>query len=669
MIASPPIPPKTALIAKLWHTPDSVRIRLPEMDADFRRIVRKLGYVWSGSAWERPITQFTGAAADRAAELCAALLAAGFVVDAPDEIVSMAASGNWQPEQKRWVKGHPRGFALRWRGQDENLYDRARMLPGAEYDPDTKSVVVPPLYYEEVIGFAETHDFRFTPEAEERLAQARRDYARTLIPAIEAPAPAPKKRGKVRRCDPAKFADLPARSLTTTTALYPHQVPAVTKLAPLRVGALFMDMGVGKSRCAIELATLRQARTSRVIWFCPVSLKLTIAAEIAKHTTGEAVHVFDDDTAAGNTPEAFWYVVGIESMSASDRVVLAVNQLVDGDAFVIVDESSYIKGHASKRTMRITEIARRARYRLLLTGTPISQGVEDLYAQMRFLSPDILGYGSFYAFANNHLEYSDKYPGLIRRSLRTDALADKISPYIYQVTKEECLDLPAKLYDAVYCGLTPEQRAAYEQAKYEILLGKDTDDLTSYVIFRLFTALQQIVSGYWRREGELIELPHERLDTLRLALNGIPDGEKVIIWCKFVHSLRQIADAIPGAALYYGELSEHEREAELARFRGGDSRFLIATQATGGHGLTLNEAHYHVFYENEFKYSHRIQAEDRSHRIGQTQPVTYIDLWSRSGIDERIQKALAKKEDVVKAFRREVKKINTEEAGALMRGL
>src|SRR5690606_3131865 len=137
----------------------------------------------------------------------------------------------------------------------------------------------------------------------------------------------------------------------------------------------------------------------------------------------------------------------------------------DSDTFVIVDESGYIKGHAARRSVRIAELSARSRYRLLLTGTPLTQGVEDLWSQMRFLSKEILGYESFYSFARSHLEYSEKYPGMIVGTRHVDRLAERIAPFVYQVTKEECLDLPPKLYDSLYFDLTPEQGAAYIQAK------------------------------------------------------------------------------------------------------------------------------------------------------------------------------------------------------------
>lgn len=647
----------TAAVASLKYSSTVLVCSLPEYNDTFRVVMHRCGLRWS--EYDRHyvralVAEINGAPLDRASEVAASLLKAGFPVNVDDTVAEKVKAASWEPEHLCWVLAIEGQFHLRWRGKNENLYARAKMLPGASYNADSKAVAVPALYFEEVSGFAEEHNFHFTTQAVALLEKARREYHRLVLPEIKMPAKQEKKKIIVMRmCDPRRFADIPRRNLSTTTELYPHQVKAVEKQLPLKVGALFMDMGTGKTRVAIELIARRQQRISKVVWFCPVSLKLTIAEEFTKHTRGENIFIFDDEITDYGIPPAFCYIVGIESMSSSDRVVLTVNKLIDEDTFVVVDESSYIKGHASKRTMRITEIAKRSRYRLLLTGTPLSQGVVDLYAQFKFLSPDILGFGSFYSFARKHLEYSEKYPGMIVGSHNVEQLAEKIAPYVYQVTKAECMDLPEKLYDQIYFSLTREQENEYERAKTEILMSVPDDRLDSLVIFRLFTALQQIVSGFYNRDGELTELPHRRIQFLQTAIASIPEDEKVVIWCKYVYSVEHIAHALSGAVLYYGAYNERERAEQLARFRSG-ARFLIATQSTGGHGLTINEAHYHIFYENEFKYSHRIQAEDRSYRIGQTQPVTYIDIISRSGIDRKIMQSLAKKEDVVKSFRRQV---------------
>lgn len=458
-------------------------------------------------------------------------------------------------------------------------------------------------------------------------------------------------------------------SFATRTSLMAHQATAVEKMRPTCVGALFMEMGTGKTRATIELARLRTAKIDRVIWYCPVALKETIRREILKHADCEDVYVFDGKTSIGTITPARWYIIGIESMSSSARVIATANTLTTDKTMVILDESSYIKGHNSLRTQRITFISERARYRLILTGTPLSQGVVDLYAQMKFLSPKILGYSSFYSFSANHLEYSERYPGMIVRAHNIPYIAAKIQPYVYQVTKAECLDLPPKLYERRWVNLTGEQREWYEQAKDEILaeMLDDNEEFSSIAIYRLFTALQSIVSGFWNRKGQKIKMKCNRQAVLVDTINEIPRDAKVVIFGKFQYDIRTVRAALEDefgtgcVAEFHGGLNENQKEAELQRFC-SDARFFLATQSSGGHGLTLNEAHYVIFYNNGFKYSERLQAEDRCHRIGQESKVTYIDIISNSGIDERIHDALHRKGNAVSAFKEAVDRVKNKKA-------
>lgn len=451
------------------------------------------------------------------------------------------------------------------------------------------------------------------------------------------------------------------------TELMPHQVPAVEKMIRTTIGGLFMDMGTGKTRTTLELVYRRQDRIDKVVYFCPVSLKATVKQEILKHTdcTDADIYVFGSKTRERSVPKALWYIIGIESMSSSTRMVLAANKLITARSMVILDESSYIKGHASKRTTRITALGAKAKYRLILTGTPLSQGVVDLYAQMRFLSPKILGYNSFYSFAANHLEYSEKFPGRIVRSHNTRYLAAKTKPYVYQITKEECLDLPDKLYETRYFHFTDEQGHEYRLAKEEILAELEKENFDSTVIFRLFTVLQEIVCGFWNRrvkgKFQLIEFRHYRLETFMEAVADVPESEKIIVWAKFQYDIKHIAKALidqygeESVALFHGGIREKDRPNQVELFR-GPARFFVSTPSCGGHGLTLNESHYVIFYNNGFKYSERLQAEDRNHRIGQSHKVTYIDIHCADSIDDRIAKALSDKEDAATSFRKEVER-------------
>jgi hypothetical protein len=468
----------------------------------------------------------------------------------------------------------------------------------------------------------------------------------------------------------------------TRTDLMAHQEAAVAKLLPSRVGALLMEMGTGKSRAVIELARVRAAKWDRFIWFCPVSLKETVLYEILKHTDLDEsqVCVFGGKTSAATVPmDRIFYVVGIESMASGNRVVLAVNKIVTRESFVVVDESSYIKSPWALRTQRITGICARAKYRAILTGTPFTQGVVDLYSQMKFLSPKILGYNSFWSFANNHLQYEvkpdawgrEKSTGRIIHSHNHDYLAGKIAPYVYQIRKSECLTLPDKVYETVAFAMSPVQRGWHEEAKSFYLLERNLDDWTALWIFRLFTALQTIACGFWTRDNpdtgvrETVLIKHRRLEMLHATIAEIPGDEKIIVWSKYRRCMDDICGALSAehgadqVCRYDGTLSEKQRGAELARWR-QDARFFVATQSTGGHGLSLNESNHAIFYANGFKYSERIQSEDRIHRIGQAVSPTYVTIHASGSIDDRITAALDKKGDALRSFQAEVQAVRSQ---------
>lgn len=470
--------------------------------------------------------------------------------------------------------------------------------------------------------------------------------------------------------------------MLTRTDLLSHQTDAVAKLLPSRIGALFMDMGTGKTRTTIELAKIRQEKYDRLFWFCPCSLKETIYHEFLKHTdvSEKDIVLWNEQVSDANLPlSAHFHIIGIETMSASNRTVLAYAAIITQQSFVIVDESSYIKGHNSLRTMRITELSANARYRLILTGTPFSNGIADLYAQMAFLSKKILGYASFYSFAANHLEYEvrrdsmgvDRRTNHVIRAHNVEYLAAKIAPYIYQVRKNECLNLPDKLYEIRYFSMTPEQRQVYEQAKEEIL-SMEMDEWTDMAIFRVFTALQAIVCGFWTRTGpkthkqERLTFAHRRVNLLLSVIDSIPEQEKIVIWAKYQHAIREIREALQcrdgetSIAEFHGAIPQSQRYQELQRWQQGSARYLLATQATGGHGLTLNESSHAIFYADGYKYSERIQAEDRQHRLGQARQPVYITLCCANSIDERIQASLERKENGLLAFQRQVQRYRSE---------
>ncbi len=456
----------------------------------------------------------------------------------------------------------------------------------------------------------------------------------------------------------------------TTTDLMPHQVPAVAKMLPPRVGGLFMDMGTGKSRTLIEIAKRRSGKFRKAFWFTPCALRENVRQQLLTHTNlpESQIAVWDDRTLTQGIPAtAGVHIVGTETMSASDRAVLTYNAELSPDDFVAVDESDLIKGWQAKRSQRIRNMSARSKYRLAMTGTPFSQGPVDLYSQMMFLSDKILGYRSFWSFAANHLEYEEKTDafgrrkrtGRILRTFNEEYLAARIAPYVYQVRKDECLNLPPKLTEDRYFSMTHEQRELYEQAKDEIL-ALDYDDWSPIRIFHLFTSLQTITCGFWRKpDGKLVEVGHNRLESLSYNLMGVPDGEKVIIWGKYIPAITQICEMLSATygpdsvARYDGSVPQKTRKQNLERWR-REARFLVGTQSMGGRGLTLTESAYTIFYADSFKYSERRHSEDRTHRIGTIRSPYYGTHICSDSIDVRIARSQHVKGNALKAFQNEI---------------
>ncbi len=454
--------------------------------------------------------------------------------------------------------------------------------------------------------------------------------------------------------------------LTFTTKPMEHQQKAIDKLIKTKVGALYMDMGTGKTRTAFELAVNRISddKADCLLWLCPVSVKRTIADEVNKHLPGASCEVLE--TSGIKDLDTNIYIAGIESLSQSIALNFVLLDLVKKRrCFIVVDESSLVKNHLAKRTRSIWRLGERAQYKLILSGTPISNNEQDLYSQWYFLDRRILGYTSFYSFAANHLEYDPRIPGRVIRAHNVEHLVAKMSPFVYQVRKDECLDLPFKSYSRRYCSMSERQYWEYEYCKSHFFDIMDHfDDWyrdASTIVFRLFSVLQKVVSGKTYDWQDIFEDPMDnpRVQLLLETIADISKDSKAIIWCKYTHEIEMITEILTKAgyeaARLYGELTVKQREKEIDKFR-NSAEFLVANKHCGAFGLNLQFANYAIYYSNDFSWSTRSQSEDRIHRTGQAQNVHIIDLICENTIDERIYTSLMNKEGLVESFKREIDK-------------
>lgn len=425
------------------------------------------------------------------------------------------------------------------------------------------------------------------------------------------------------------------------TELLPFQKDAFEKLKALKVGALYMEMGLGKTRTSLSLIQYRldKNKIDSVLWLCPCSTKKNVEEQIKEHSD--------------LLPKI--KILGIESISMSEKSYLeAYDEVTSSRCMLVVDESNLVKNPNAIRSKRILKISKNCTYKIILNGTPVTRNEADLYSQWNILDWRILGYRSFYSFSANHLVW-DKEHRRIVRTFDVEYLTNRIAPYCYQAKKDEVLKLPNKLSETYYFDITEEQFNEYYRVKENILYFIESEETQVYWIYKLFTALQLVTSG--NKITSFEPLKHEKLISDELnprilafkqVVEQLPVDSKSIIWCKYTDEIKRLEKLLKeqhgeeSVALYYGEISLKQRNEEIEKFK-NKARFLIGNKNSGGYGLNLQFANYMIFYSNDFDWGTRAQAEDRIHRIGQNKDVIYIDIVARHTIDSRIMNNLDRK--------------------------
>lgn len=337
--------------------------------------------------------------------------------------------------------------------------------------------------------------------------------------------------------------------------------------------------------------------------------------------------------------------------------------------FLVLDESHRIKTPAAKRTQSILKGGKHAKFRRILSGTPVSNGPFDIYSQIKFLDAtfwrDKLDIDSFSAFKsyfgiwekgwNQNLNNGEggEYDSLVAYQ-NLDELAEAIRLVSSRVTKKEVLDLPEKLYTKRYYEMAPEQRRIYETVEEEFMAWLDTGELiTAPLAITRMLRLQQVLCGYVPVDGdteprELISRDvNPRMKLMRDTMEDV--NGKTIIWARWTRDIEMIMDMLRSIGRnpvrYDGSVSGDDREKAKISFKKGDATDFVANSQMS-EGLTLNEAKTTIYYNNSYKLIDRQQTEDRNHRIGQKDEVLYIDLVCPGTRDEHAINALVSKLEV-----------------------
>ena len=454
------------------------------------------------------------------------------------------------------------------------------------------------------------------------------------------------------------------------TKPYAHQLKALELSWNKEAFAYFMEMGTGKSKVLIDNISMLydKGKIDGALIVAPKGVvKTWYEQEIPIHMVDhiEKISVLWQALINKTQQEKLnslfksevklhILIMNVEAFSTKKGVEFAGRFLNSHNAMMAIDESTTIKNPSAKRTKSILSLANLAKYRRILTGSPVTKSPLDLYTQCQFLDSWLLGHSSWYTFRTRYaimknMYFNGKTFQKVVGYKNLGELSEKLKPFSHRVLKDDCLDLPKKTFMKRIIQLSSDQLKVYAQMKQLALAEMNGKMITTATALTQLMRLQQITCGHFKADdGTTQDIPNNRMGELIDVLYEI-EG-KVVIWAHWQRDVNVIIKAIvkefgEGCCVdYFGLTPQNKRQEYIKKFQEDENvRFFVGTPATGGYGITLTAASNMIYYSNGYDLEKRKQSEARIDRIGQTKPMTYIDILAEKTVDERIVKALRKK--------------------------
>tara|TARA_A100001201_G_scaffold68191_1_gene63159 strand:+ start:504 stop:1943 length:1440 start_codon:yes stop_codon:yes gene_type:complete len=458
------------------------------------------------------------------------------------------------------------------------------------------------------------------------------------------------------------------------TEPFAHQLKAWELSKDKESFALFMEMGTGKSKVILDTAAYLydNGKIDTLLIIAPKgAYRNWHLNEIPTHLPDHIIYRYAIWSASPRKKEKMYLndivragdelrivIMNVEAFSSAKGVKWATSFLNTSRALMVIDESTTIKTPSANRTKAIIKLGRMAKYRRILTGEPVTRDPLDLYSQCDFLDEVHLGFSSFYSFRNRYAIMVNMNLGgrsfkKVTGFQRTDELNDILRGFSFRVKKDDCLDLPKKTYQYRHVDLTKEQEKAYQEMKDLCLTKADNELITVPNKLSMLSKLHQITCGHLiDNDGNSHYIKNNRISAL-LELTQEIDS-KCIVWACYRADLRTIAEKLReqhGTDMvveYWGDTDDKQRKENIQEFMHGKAKFFVANPATAGFGLNLQVANTVIYYSNSYNLEHRLQSEDRCHRIGQKKNVHYIDITTLGTVDNKIIKSLKAKKDIAR---------------------
>jgi SNF2 family DNA or RNA helicase len=439
-------------------------------------------------------------------------------------------------------------------------------------------------------------------------------------------------------------------------APFSHQVEAVKLIIKYKQFALFHEMGLGKTASTIwAMDWLRAAGAfKRALVVCPKTLMLNWMREVEMCSTLSST-LLDGSRAQRiklMSAETDVHIINYDGFSILNE------HGWDQYDFVVLDESQYIKSPDARRTKFIVKAFQdRNIYKVLLTGTPVTQNLLDMYTQFRFLNPKFFNQGSYYSFRGRYAVMGGYGGYEVIDFKNVNEAKEIIAEHSSQKKKDDVLDLPVKMSQQFVLEMPDKMKSQYNSMKRDMTMefsdGGEMKEVNASVVLAKLLRLQEILAGAYLGEDE-----NPKAEALAEIVNNA--SGPIVVFAHFRKSIAVIEGVMQKAKIPYsmihGDITD--REDQVRKFQSGDTKVFIGSLSAASVGITLTAASTMVYFENNFKLTDRIQSEARIHRIGQKNACQYIDLVYKDTYDEDIIAAIMRKADIAEGLVKSFTKMN-----------
>jgi len=430
--------------------------------------------------------------------------------------------------------------------------------------------------------------------------------------------------------------------------------------------ALLMEMGTGKTLTTIGIAGALwlTGRIKRVLIVAPLSIVGVWQEEFSRFAdfrynlavlSGSGAKKADTLRAMTGTTALQVAVVNYESAWRMEDEIKAWRP-----DLVVCDEGHKIKSHGANASKAMHRIGAAARYRLLLTGTPVTNKALDIFSQYKFLNPEIFG-RSFYAFRNRYFDMTGygAHTPVMKRHMEQE-FTQRLHCIAFRATKAECLDLPDTVDIVRLVELEPAARRTYRDLVRDSYAELGESSVTATNILTRLMRLSQLTGGFIGNDDD--PKPRQISRAKLAALEDIIDqaaaeGKKLVVIARFVPEIKAITALLEKMGIAFSCVDGQRRQGDVVKARAEQvARFqtdpavsvFVGQIATAGLGITLTAASTLVFYSLDYSMSNFEQAKARIHRVGQAEKCTYIYLTAWGTVDEKVLRALREKADLAR---------------------